>query len=206
MEFRVSVANKKQLILQMPMNRSLDRCGTNPNALTTQQCRQKTQNQPSVSPQRHDPAWPCRHGGTEHRAMFDFMAECICEEWRDVRIQAFGNPNLCTIDADCAIFASVVHLEYSNDCKVIPRVHISPQNVRKLAIVICNPNGTRPSQPDRHLDGYGSAPDIYRLSSAFPAFLRLAASALSLRNGRERGHTSARKCTSEPASVSSLSP
>jgi len=129
MEFRVFVANKKQLILQMPMNRSLDRCGANPNALTTQQCRQKTQNQPPVSPQRHDPAWPyiaLRHGSTEHRAMIDFMAERICEEWRDVRIQVFGHPNLCTIDADRTVFASVVHLEYSYDCKAIPRVHISP--------------------------------------------------------------------------------
>jgi len=49
-------------------------------------------------------------------------------------------------------------------------------------------------------------PNIYRLSSTFPAFLRLAASALALRNGRDRGHTSARKCTREPASASSLGP
>src|SRR5262249_10172681 len=35
---------------------------------------------------------------------------------------------------------------------------------------------------------------------------RLAAAALSLRNGRERGHTSARKCTSVPVSASSFSP
>ena len=37
-------------------------------------------------------------------------------------------------------------------------------------------------------------------------FLRLAASALSLRKGRERGHTSPRKCTSVPVSASSLRP
>ena len=37
-------------------------------------------------------------------------------------------------------------------------------------------------------------------------FFRLAASALSLRNGRERGHTSAKKCTSDAVSASSLRP
>src|SRR5262249_16896567 len=37
-------------------------------------------------------------------------------------------------------------------------------------------------------------------------FFRVAAAALSLRNGRDRGHTSARKCTSVPVSASFLSP
>jgi len=32
---------------------------------------------------------------------------------------------------------------YSNDCKAIARVHISPQNVLQLAIVACNPSRTR---------------------------------------------------------------
>jgi hypothetical protein len=37
-------------------------------------------------------------------------------------------------------------------------------------------------------------------------FFRFAASVLSLRNGRERGQTSARKCTSVPVSASSFRP
>jgi hypothetical protein len=37
-------------------------------------------------------------------------------------------------------------------------------------------------------------------------FFRFAASALSLRKGRERGHTSARKCTRDDVSASSLMP
>jgi hypothetical protein len=37
-------------------------------------------------------------------------------------------------------------------------------------------------------------------------FFRFAASALSLRNGRDRGQTSARKCTSDAVSASSLRP
>jgi hypothetical protein len=45
-----------------------------------------------------------------------------------------------------------------------------------------------------------------RYASTLRSLLRLAASALSLRKGRERGHTSARKCTSVPVRASSLSP
>ena len=45
-----------------------------------------------------------------------------------------------------------------------------------------------------------------RYFALLPAFLRLAASALSRRIGRERGQTSARKCTSVPVRASSFRP
>src|SRR5262249_62236832 len=56
----------------------------------------------------------------------------------------------------------------------------------------------------RHFADRTSLPAGYL--ELLPASLRLAASALSLRNGRERGQTSPRKCTSVPARASSFSP
>src|SRR5215470_9036274 len=99
--------------------------------------------------------------------MIVFMAECFREEWRDVRIQAFGSPNLSTIDADRSVFAGVVHFEYSSDCKAIPLVHhITPEHqidrpveeIRRC--ILSSSSGTIPNAPSVMAASNGSRADL----------------------------------------------
>jgi hypothetical protein len=125
-QFGISVAKKKQLVLQVSMNGCLDRSRTNPNALTAQQRGQEAQHQSAISPQRHYAAGPrisTGHGVTKQSAMSDFMAERFLEKRNDIWTPATRHINLRTIDANGAVLACVVDLQDSGDRQTFSHIH-----------------------------------------------------------------------------------
>jgi hypothetical protein len=83
MEIGIPVAKKVQLIVHVAVNGGFDRSGANPHALSAQEGGEQAENEPTIAPQRHDPAGPCVsrwHRSPKQGAMIDFVFERLLQK------------------------------------------------------------------------------------------------------------------------------
>src|SRR5262249_19754041 len=114
----VAPGQETELIVEVAMHGRFDRRGAAPDALTSHQGGDEAQNRAAGAPEPDQAAWPgvaCRHRGGEDRAVPNLVLQHVVEIGYDVGKQQTRDGDLRPIDADGAVFASMVHAYDAGD-------------------------------------------------------------------------------------------
>src|SRR6218665_136160 len=114
MQFRIDCLQECQLVLQVAVNGALDGFRADPDHVAAAKRCQKTKHIPTKAPERHDAARSClsrRHCIPEQAAMIYFIVSHLLKCRDNIRKQATCHPDLRTINANGAEFASMIDLE-----------------------------------------------------------------------------------------------
>src|SRR5262245_3746625 len=124
-----------QLLFEVSVHGFFHGRRTNPNALPAETRGNKSKDQSTVSPERHDPAGagpPLGHCCPEHCAVPKFVGQRLLEKRRNLRIDTPSHPKLGSVNAYSSMFAGVIDLQDPADRESIScHVCISQQAQRE---------------------------------------------------------------------------
>ena len=117
-DFPVALAKEVYLVFKMTMHGALNGGGADPDAVSSEQAGDETEQETSISPKVQDAARARamgRHSIAEQGAVPYLMSKSFLEERYKIRVKPARDPDLGAIDSDRAELAGMIDLQDAGD-------------------------------------------------------------------------------------------